>query len=69
MPCTLKDAPQGQGFFLPSTLFLRGFGKRILLSCLFYKFIILLIELMIVIIAQRVFSLLYSVIFDLLHFQ
>ena len=56
-------------FFLPSTFFLRGFGKWIFLPRLFDQFIILLIELMIVIIAQRVLAFLYSFIFGLFHFH
>ena len=49
---------QGKDFslFLPSTFFLCGFRKRIFFPCQLEEFIILLIELMIMIIAQRVLA-------------
>ena len=56
-------------FFLPTTFFLCGFVKWIFLPSLFDKLIILFIELMIVIIAQKALNFLYSFVFDLFHFQ
>ena len=71
MPCNQKDALQEQGFYLFSSFhaFFSRFRKRIFFPCLFNKLIILLIELMIMIIAQRFLFFLYSFIFDRFHLQ